>query len=202
MNIEKGNFIWRNKLGPLNLDKVDSIALHHIAHSTWDEMDVHKYHYRTNKWNGIGYNYFIRFDGKIIECRGLHQGAGVGGHNSHIISIGFQGDFDKQKEMSKEQFEAGVWLINYLKSTIPTIKTVAGHKAWTKTACPGKYFPLQKMIDSKPPETLNWKLVALHELHQEGLIQDLEGWTAKIDDPLPVWSGFIIMNNIYKKLKG
>ncbi len=48
--------------------------------------------------------------------------------------------------MSDEQFNAGVELIRYLKSIVPWINTVAGHKNWGGTVCPGRYFPLEMMI--------------------------------------------------------
>jgi len=49
--------------------------------------------------------------------------------------------------MPEAQFEAGILLINYLKSTIPTINFVAGHRHWQpEKTCPGKYFPLEDML--------------------------------------------------------
>ena len=140
--IKKANIKWNGKLTPLNLSKVEGIALHHMAHPSAGIKDVDRWH-KDKGWLGFGYNYWIDFDGNIYEGRGLNQGAGVANMNSRLISVGFQGDFDIQ-QMPQKQFEAGLWMIDYLKNLIPSIKIVEGHKYWTKTSCPGKNFPEMK----------------------------------------------------------
>lgn len=148
MQIQKPNLKWRGALTPLYLPGVDAVAAHHMGNSIWGLQEVHEYHKNGNGWLGIGYNYFIDFNGVVSECRGLNEGAAVLSHNSHIISIGFQGDYDgANKVMPDAQFVAGVELIQYLRSLIPSIKTVAGHKTWNNTTCPGQYFPLAQMVN-------------------------------------------------------
>lgn len=148
MQIQKPNLKWRGALTPLYLPGVDAVAAHHMGNSIWGLQEVHEYHKNGNGWQGIGYNYFIDFNGVVSECRGLNEGAAVLNHNSHIISIGFQGDYDgANKVMPDAQFNAGVELIRYLKALIPTIKTVDGHKLWNNTTCPGQYFPLAQMVN-------------------------------------------------------
>jgi peptidoglycan L-alanyl-D-glutamate endopeptidase CwlK len=49
-----------------------------------------------------------------------------------------------------------------------------------------------------PTNTPAWKLTALKELHGAGIISDYDGWVKRIDEPLPAWATFIIMNNIRK----
>jgi hypothetical protein len=127
---------WNGKLTPFKtVAQIDSIALHHMAHPTWTFEEVHNYHLKVNGWIGIGYNWWVGFDGKIYEGRGFNQGAGVGGENHHILSIGFQGDFETQT-MSKEQYKAGVEIIKYICELVPSIKIIEGHKHWGNTACP------------------------------------------------------------------
>ncbi len=133
------------KLKPLNLAKVDSIVLHHMAHATADVKTVERWHVQDNGWNAIGYNYWIAFDGTVYEGRGLHVGAGVANHNSHIISIGFQGDYDKNDIMPDAQFNAAIDLINYLLPFLPNCKAIKGHRDFGGTVCPGTYFPLEEM---------------------------------------------------------
>jgi N-acetylmuramoyl-L-alanine amidase len=150
MEIIKRNINWNGSLIPLNLNKVEGIALHHMAHPTWILEDVHLFHRDSRGWVGIGYNYWIAFDGMITEGRGLNQGAHVKGYNDKLIGIGFQGDYDGlNKSMPDAQFNAGMDLINWLQKKIPTIKEVNGHSRWQSTACPGKHFPLDEMINSK-----------------------------------------------------
>jgi N-acetylmuramoyl-L-alanine amidase len=150
MNIVKGNLSWKGNLNLLNKNNLEGIALHHMAHPSWNFEDVHAFHRDSKGWLGIGYNYWVGFDGKIIEGRGLNQGAHVLGHNDKLIGIGFQGDYDSvNKLMPEAQFNAGVELINWLKEQIPTARVVHGHSHWQPTACPGKYFPLVEMISLK-----------------------------------------------------
>jgi major intracellular serine protease len=155
MEIKKANIKWRYPLTPLNLKKVTAIALHHMAHPTADIPTIHQWHLQRDNgtWAGFGYNYWIDFEGNIYEGRGLNIGAGVAGKNSTVISIGFQGDYERvNKTMPDKQFEAGVWLINYLKNKIPSIKQVEGHKYWGGTVCPGRWFPLEEMKTASVPD--------------------------------------------------
>lgn len=151
IKIIKKEFAWASPLKPLILSKVTAIALHHMEHLSAGMDEIHRWHLG-NGWKGFAYNYWIDFNGNIYECRGLNKGGGLyEPHNEYTISIGFQGHYDITKEMPKAQYNSGVELIKYLKQTIPTINLIAGHKHWQpEKSCPGKYFPLEKMIqDSK-----------------------------------------------------
>jgi len=141
-NIETNRFTFKSTLTPLNLSKVTNLTLHHMAHATASADMVHKWHLDRG-WLGIGYNYFITFDGRIIECRGLNLGAHASGFNSVSIGIGFQGDYQNvNTSMPDEQFNAGMWLIKKLMNDIPTINNINGHRDLMSTTCPGQNFPL------------------------------------------------------------
>ena len=140
------NQIIKEPLIPLIIKNVDSIAFHHMAHETWDVKDVEKYHVFENGWDAIGYNYWIAFDGTIYEGRGLNIGAGVLFHNSHILSIGLQGDFEKQMP-TDEQYKSARELVYFLKEKIPGIKNIGCHRDWNATACPGKNFDIKKITE-------------------------------------------------------
>lgn len=140
--------IIKQPLQSLNLTKVDSIALHHMATDA-DVKGIERIHINQG-WRAIGYNYWVGFDGKVYEGRGLNLGAGVDNQNGHIISIGFQGDYhNTQREMPDEQFNAGIDIINYVMSKVPTARFIAGHREFMSTACPGDYFPVEEMITLK-----------------------------------------------------
>ncbi|MBQ7076043.1 MAG: N-acetylmuramoyl-L-alanine amidase [Clostridia bacterium] len=140
------NQLLNGPLTPLVLSKVDTIVLHHMAHPIADVKMVENWHVNGNGWCAIGYNYWIGFDGKIYKGRGLNKGAAVENHNSHIISIGFQGDYSqKSATMPDSQFNSGIDLILWLKSKIPGAKSIVGHKQFGGTICPGQYFPLEEM---------------------------------------------------------
>jgi len=143
---------FRSKLTPLK--KVDMIILHHMAHKTAGIHDIHNYHRsrtytnssgKTAYWSGIGYNYFITFDGIIYEARGLHVGAQIAGHNNRSIGIGFQGDFEQQS-MTNAQLNAGAALCSkLLQDHSLTEKDIKRHKDLAATACPGNNFSFTEL---------------------------------------------------------
>lgn len=94
----------------------------------------------------IGYNYYIRKDGSVWQGRPVNVTSGnCYGQNNHSIGVCFEGNYDKDTSMPQAQFDAGVELIKYLKSKYG-INEVNGHKHYFNTACPGKYFPLDRML--------------------------------------------------------
>ena len=195
LETKKLDIKWNGALKPLDKNKIDAIALHHMAHPSADAYEIDKWH-KANGWSGFGYGFWIDKKGNIYEGRGFNQNAAVADHNGHIISIGFQGDYENvDKEMPPAQYEAGVELIKYLLKELPNVKTVAGHNHWNATACPGKYFPLEKIIADalKKEEKKTWK-----QILQE-VASDPKGWETAINFlVLSAESG--MMNSIYKYL--
>lgn len=150
MKIIDPHLKFNGSLSPLDLNRVTSIALHHIEHSTADVYEVHRWHLN-NTWAGIGYAYFVDKEGNIFLGRGLNKNAGVLDCNGFIVSVAFQGNYMTDR-MPDAQFNAGGELIQYLKNKVPTIKYVDGHCRWNPTSCPGEKFPLAKMINAKPKQ--------------------------------------------------
>ena len=138
------NQIIKEPLKPLNLKRVDSIALHHMATDV-DIKAIESIHINQG-WRAIGYNFWVGFDGTVYEGRGFNVGAGVEGQNDHIISIGFQGDYHSNKrQMPDAQYNAGVDVINYILSKVSSSAYIGGHREFMSTACPGDYFPVEEM---------------------------------------------------------
>ena len=155
MKIENPNLKWNGKLTPIT-KRITKIVCHHPAHPSWTLQDIHNYHVKLG-WVGIGYNYFITFDGRIFEGRGRNIGAHAQGYNSNTLGVCFQGDFEKQK-MTDEQVKAGAWLITQLlRNEGLTINDVIGHRDINATSCPGRNF---RMNDLKQAilENLNPKI--------------------------------------------
>ena len=144
LKIEKLNIEWNGTLKPLNKDNFDGIALHHMVHSTAGPYDVDQWH-KSNGWAGFGYGFWVAKDGTVYEGRGFNQNAGVDNENHHVLSVGFQGDYENiDKEIPPEQYNASVELLKYLLKELPNVKVIDGHKYWNNTTCPGRYFPLKK----------------------------------------------------------
>lgn len=182
MNITKYTYrLDESRLDPVDINCIDSIALHHMEHATAGINDVTSWHMDENGWDWIGYGYWIALDGTRYECRGYkYINAGVKGHNGHVLSIGFQGDYSKPFEMPQVQFASGVELIRHLKSKLPNVKTIAGHNYWNDTKCPGEYFPLVKMIRGIEVVKLNID-EALKIFQDNDIINSLEYWKKVID---------------------
>ena len=126
------------------IQRVEKLVQHHMAHPTWDIYDVHRYH-QSKGWIGIGYNYWIAFDGTIYEGRGLHVGAHVEGWNSRTIGIGYQGDFTKQK-MTDAQLKAGIELNRWLGLKFGLfVSDIVGHRDLATTTCPGPNFRMDEL---------------------------------------------------------
>lgn len=178
------NQIINGSLTPLNRNNITAIVLHHMANATWNVKDVEAYHVNTLGWNAIGYNYFIAFDGTVYEGRGLNVGAHVSGYNSTTIGIGFQGNYQSGTKvalsvMTDEQFNAGVELIQHIKSLFPKITRVDGHRAFQANACPGDKFPLEEMINGRRRGTMiNTPEQAIDKIIASGAEIDKAFWVS------------------------
>ncbi|CAM3774218.1 N-acetylmuramoyl-L-alanine amidase [Alkalicoccus chagannorensis] len=144
-----------------NLNNVEYIIIHHTAHPSWGLMDTHMYHRDDLGWAGIGYNYFIHRQAIIYKGRGKKQGAHAGGsYNNRSIGVCVAGNFDSQTP-SEEQIEACIWLVRKLKKDYPNAEII-GHNGVSNTACPGRNFPLSRVIEeankteSKPEPSVTY----------------------------------------------
>ena len=149
MNIIETNFKWNGDLSTRSSTKY--IVLHHRV-GNGDVQSIHNTHIN-NGWTGIGYNFYIRKDGSIYRGRPIDKsGAHATGYNSISVGICFEGNYDStDKVMPSAQFKAGQDLIAYLKNMYPTA-TVVKHADLNYTACPGRYFPFDEII--QPPKQI------------------------------------------------
>ncbi len=176
MNIEKPNLKFSKPLTPITA-KIKKIVCHHPAHPSWTIQDIHNYHRNGNKWIGIGYNYFVTFDGRIQQGRGRNIGAHVAGHNSNTLGVCFQGDFSKQ-QMTDAQVKAGAQLIAHLlKSEGLQIADVIGHKDLAATSCPGKNFrmsdlkdEIKKVVSGVSKNPSNWAKSSWDKAVKQGVV--------------------------------
>lgn len=122
------------------------IIVHHSAANESVET-IHSWHLGRG-WVGIGYNFYIRKDGTIYQGRGWeYVGAHCSGYNSTSIGICFEGNYETSDiRMPEAQYNAGVALIAEALKRYPAITEICGHRQYSVTACPGKYFPLAGLI--------------------------------------------------------
>lgn len=140
--------ITKNELTLLDLSQVTKIALHHMQNSTAGFDGIQSWHLERG-FDAIGYNFWVDFAGNVYVGRGFNKGAAVAKQNDYIISIGFQGNYQSPKScMPDAQFNTGVALVKWIKERVPTVCQVGGHGDFGQTDCPGKYFPLDKMVSA------------------------------------------------------
>lgn len=137
------------------------VVIHHSATSAGSVEGIHDEHRRRrdssgNLWLGIGYHFVIGNgngmpDGQIEstfrwrqQLHGAHSGSAV--HNANGIGICLIGNFE-EKPPTAEQLKSITQLVDSLTSRyrIPA-RLVIGHKTVKPTACPGRHFPLQDVV--------------------------------------------------------
>ncbi len=149
MNIIKQGFKFTG-LTPVAKTKKKYIVTHHPAARVYSPEQIHKQH--TNQgWGGAGYNFYIRKDGSVYELRPtLTWGAHCNKNNKNEDGIGvcWEGNWDIETIMSKEQFQAGVQLYRYIMKeyNIP-LANVSRHLDYKPTSCPGRNFPWKALLD-------------------------------------------------------
>ncbi len=159
MKIIENNFKWNGTLSKRSSNKY--IVLHHRAGSG-DAESIHKQHVNQG-WVGIGYHFYVRRDGGIYRGRPIDViGAHAVGYNDVSVSVCFEGNFEKDKEMSSAQIKSGQEIVSYLKGLYPNA-SVVGHKDLGQTACPGKYFPFDEVTALAVPllknaDEITWEL--------------------------------------------
>lgn len=122
------------------------IIVHHAAMNGTVE-DIHRVH-RNNGWAGIGYHFYVRKDGSVYAGRPEWAiGAHASGSNYNSIGICAEGNFENE-EMSDAQKNAIRELIAYLKDKY-NITTVQRHRDVGKTACPGKNYPFDYVVNGQ-----------------------------------------------------
>ncbi len=141
------------------------IVLHHSATNEGNALAFDKYHREKRKWpDGLAYHFVIgngngSVNGKIEvgdrwkkQLRGAHT-ANMD-YNQVSIGICLVGNFEEHDEPTYNQIESLINLINYLSNrySIPKSNIIRHNQVVQKnTACPGKNFPYQKIINSIIP---------------------------------------------------
>ncbi len=135
------------------------IVIHHSASDSGNATSMGKYHKNNRGWvNGLGYDFVIgngngSKDGQIEvgnrwnrQIDGAH--AGNAEYNKYGIGICLVGNFENDYP-TNPQISSLSYLIHYLQKRCNIHKdNIIMHKTFRQTACPGKYFPYNKVIAS------------------------------------------------------
>lgn len=149
MNIVETNLQFKGNMETRK--STNRIVLHHAAASVCDAKTIHEWHLNRG-FSGIGYHFLVRKDGTIERGRAENLvGAHAAGNNSNSIGICFEGNFETET-MGEAQKNAGSELVEYLKKKY-SIGIVVRHKDLAHTACPGKNFPFEEILQGVKTET-------------------------------------------------
>lgn len=129
--------------------KTDMILLHHAVYNG-DVEGIDRIH-KNKGWTCIGYHFYVRKDGSIYRGRKENTvGAHAYGSNYTSIGICAEGNFETDT-MSAEQKNSIIELVNYLKNKYGVTK-VLRHKDVNATACPGKNYPFDEIVNGVASE--------------------------------------------------
>ncbi|WMJ81985.1 N-acetylmuramoyl-L-alanine amidase [Clostridium sp. MB40-C1] len=147
MKIIDTNLKFRNVLPHNNSPK--NIVLHHTECNGWSVDRLHQLHKNEFGWNGIGYHFYIRKDGRIYRGRPEStMGSHCKGFNRNSLGIAFEGDYQNtDKIMPQAQLNSALWLVGVLKNKYGNMG-IYGHREVGSSNCPGRYFPLNNFKNS------------------------------------------------------
>lgn len=167
-----------------NRQTTERIILHHSASSVASAEDIHRWHLG-NGWEGAGYHFLVRKDGKVYRMRPEEKiGAHAYMNNYNSLGICFEGNFEVE-QMPDIQVQAGKELVAYLKNKYE-INKVQGHRDVNSTSCPGKNFKFNEIANGQANG------VVIEEPKQN------DGKIAQIQETLNKRYGFnIAVDNIY-----
>lgn len=120
--------------------------------------------------------------GKVVNTDTLNIRSGPSTNNSVVgtLSAGQSVDIFAEKD-GFYQIGTGKWVgVKYVEKIVEPAKTTT-----PPAAAPAA-----------------WKLEGINYLHEHGFLDDAAGWSAKIDENMPVWAVTTILANIAKKLGG
>lgn len=188
MEIIEKKYKWAKQL--VKRPKTIYGVLHHTASKNCSPDDIHRIHINSNGWAGIAYHFYVRIDGTIYRGRPIEMhGSHVENYNSQCLGICFEGNFEVD-EMPLAQIKAGQELIKYVKSIYPKI-IFKKHKDLNATACPGRNFPFDKIVNGEVTETAE----IVKELYNRGIMTNSALWSIKcVADTNSYWLARKICN--------
>lgn len=161
---------------PLDHNKVEYIILHHVEAKIASWETVNKWH-KSNGWNCFGYNEYILKNGDVIIGRGDNIGAQCQSYNSRSYGIAVEGNYGVEEYMPQAQFESLIKRIRLNKERFPNYKETVPHERFYPTLCPGRFFPMSKVlieVNRIEDAELN---KAIYTLYDKGIIQTPSFWT-------------------------
>ena len=177
------------------------------------QQAMRNYHVNTLGWSDIGQHLTLLPDGQWVTGRDFNKDpASIFGWNEGAFAIEMLGNFDKGNDEFKDPQAVAMFKFcaAFCLQKILNVDTNVKFHRDSPTAgktCPGtgidRTWFMNKLKEAiNVPETVEeWKLEGLKYLHDNGLLQDYDGWLAKLNDPIPSWAAFLIFERIHKSMK-
>lgn len=141
------------KFSTLTKRKTTNRCIFHHSAGNGSVEQIHQIH-KNNGWSGIGYHLYVRTDGTIYQGRPINMiGAHASNNNYDSIGVCFEGNFETSN-MTDKQIEAGKEIVSYLKNKYKNIY-FQKHKDVSSTACPGKNFKFDTIVENVSAKTTN-----------------------------------------------
>lgn len=185
MHIQERTFQFTGALQ--NRNTTNRIILHHFAGSGFTVDQLHQMHLNQG-WSGIGYHFYIRQDGSIHRGRPENTiGAHAKGANADSIGICHEGNYEVEETMPEAQKQASIWLLEQLHTKYGNI-SVVGHRDVMATACPGRNFPFEEIVNGQVSQQADPQ--STPEPQPEPiLVQQYDEWVARLQNELNVQFG-------------
>lgn len=139
-----------------------------------------------------------------ITYNGWHSTDGHGDGNRKSIGIemcvNVDGDYEKTLQNT-------IWLCKKLIKENPSIKDVVQHNHWYNKNCPrklrdsGRWQWFKNEVYNIEETIPSWKYDGIEKLNKLGILDDIEGWKNKIDEPMPTWAVTILLSKLADKMK-
>jgi hypothetical protein len=158
---------------PLNISGLKYLVLHHVEADNYNWQQCNRDH-KANGWDCGGYNEMIMKSGKVIIMRGDNIGAHCQGANSISYGIAVEGNYNNFNVMPPEQYNSLMERINFNLKRFPKV-TIVPHSQLFPTECPGKFFPLVRVLSDVNVSDLELA-AALAILKTDGAINSPNYW--------------------------
>lgn len=158
----------------------DRLILHHSACSSCTPEQIHQWHLN-NGWEGAGYHFLVRKDGKIYRLRPEEYiGAHAQGSNYNSIGICSEGNFENET-MSEAQKNSLIELVSYLENKYK-INKVQKHSDVNNTACPGKNYPFNEIVNGNIPKPTPAPVTEGNVAYIQRTLNERYGYNVTVDN--------------------
>ena len=218
----------KNKKRPANPMSWEYITVHNTGNPSSNARGERAWLINPNNSDSSTSYHFVFDSTTVIECippweNAWHAGDGIYGKGNRM-SVGIElcesGDFEAT--VQNAQYLIAHMIFDKSKRDNKRYSAndiVVQHHKWSEKNCPRLLIPrwngfingIQRQLDMLQGVTKEeqikkeqtdpnaWKFEGIDKLAEMGLLASPDAWKDKIDEPLPVWAGMLILSRIADK---